>query len=65
MTVIVKELQQQLAQYKVRCAGVDTLAVILKEAKQESVTLARQKKALETAIANLQNRLSTNNLSAR
>ncbi|GFS16673.1 TNFAIP3-interacting protein 2 [Elysia marginata] len=64
MTVIVKELQQQLAQYKVRCAGVDTLAVVLKEAKQESVTLARQKKALETAIANLQNRLSTNNLSA-
>lgn len=64
MLVIIKELQQQLAQYKVRCAGVDTLAVVLKEAKQESVTLARQKKALETAIANLQNRLSTNNLSA-
>ncbi|RUS73091.1 hypothetical protein EGW08_019152, partial [Elysia chlorotica] len=64
MTVVVKELQQQLAQYKLRCAGVDTLAVVLKEAKQESVILARQKKALETAITNLQNRLSTNNLSA-
>ncbi|GFN88646.1 tnfaip3-interacting protein 2 [Plakobranchus ocellatus] len=64
MMVLVKELQQQLSQYKLKCAGVDTLAVIIKEAKQESVTLARQKKALETAITNLQNRLSTNNLSS-
>lgn len=64
MKLVLKELQEQLAIYKNRCAGVDTVALMLKESKLEVVKLTRQCKALETAVANLQNRLSTNGLSS-
>ncbi|CAL1547678.1 unnamed protein product [Lymnaea stagnalis] len=64
MKLVLKELQEQLAIYKNRCAGVDTVALMLKESKLEVVKLTRQCKAFETAVANLQNRLSTNGLSS-
>nr|KAI8768540.1 hypothetical protein BgiMline_000563 [Biomphalaria glabrata] len=62
MKLVVKELQDQLALYKNRCSGVDTVALMLKESKLEVLKLTRQCKALETAVANLQNRLSINGL---
>lgn len=65
MKLVFKELQQQVAQYKAQCSGVSTVALMLKESKQEVVKLTRQRKALEIAVANLQNRLSTNGLSSR
>ncbi|KAH9499285.1 hypothetical protein Btru_003609 [Bulinus truncatus] len=62
MKLVAKELQEQVALYKNRCAGVDTVALMLKESKMEVLKLTRQCKALETAVANLQNRLSINGL---
>ncbi|CAG5120537.1 unnamed protein product [Candidula unifasciata] len=63
LKLVLKELQQQLLLYKTRCSGVDTVALMLKESKQEVMTLTKQRRALETAVANLQNRLSANGLS--
>uniref|UniRef100_A0A0B6ZLP0 CCHC NOA-type domain-containing protein n=1 Tax=Arion vulgaris TaxID=1028688 RepID=A0A0B6ZLP0_9EUPU len=64
MKLVLKELQQQLTLYKTRCSGVNTVALMLKDSKQEVMKLTKQRKALETAVANLQNRLSTNGLSS-
>ncbi|XP_005089873.1 protein CROWDED NUCLEI 4 isoform X2 [Aplysia californica] len=64
LKVVLKEMYDQLSVYKNRCAGVDTVSLMLRESKRDVIKLSKQCKVLETAVANLQNRLSTNGLSS-
>ncbi|XP_046379118.1 TNFAIP3-interacting protein 2-like [Haliotis rufescens] len=63
MKVVFREMQHSLQSQKIRKEGVETVSVLLKESRQQITTLENQKRALETAVRNLQNRLANHGLS--
>ncbi|XP_067657315.1 TNFAIP3-interacting protein 2-like [Haliotis asinina] len=63
MKVVFKEMQHSLQSQKIRKEGIETVSTLLKESRQQITTLENQKRALETAVRNLQNRLANHGLS--
>ncbi|KAL5021642.1 hypothetical protein ScPMuIL_000797 [Solemya velum] len=60
---LLRRYEQELQSHKIRKEGVETVSKLLQEARQENVVLQRKNKNFESAIINLQNRLTTHGLS--
>ena len=63
MTVLLKTYQNELETHKSRRHGFETVSCLLRETRTENLELRKQKNAMETAIKNLQNRLTSSGLS--
>ncbi|KAK3094311.1 hypothetical protein FSP39_000184 [Pinctada imbricata] len=63
LKLLIKQYQQDLKSQKYRNGGVETVSNLLHEAKQENNALLKKNRTLETAISNLQSRLTSNGLS--
>lgn len=60
---LLKQYYQELQSQKIRKEGVETVSKLLQESKHENNLLQKRNKTLETAIRNLQSRLTSNGLS--
>ncbi|XP_069139944.1 uncharacterized protein [Argopecten irradians] len=63
MKMLVRQYSQELQSYKIRKEGVETISKLLQEARQEIAVLQKKCKTQDTAIRNLQSRLTSNGLS--
>lgn len=60
---LMRRYEQELNSHKVRKEGIETVSKLLQESRKEIVVLQRKNKKFESAIINLQNRLTTHGLS--
>ncbi|XP_060072951.1 TNFAIP3-interacting protein 2-like [Ylistrum balloti] len=63
MKMLVKQYSQELQSHKIRKEGVETVSKLLQEGRQEIALLQKKCKTQDTAIRNLQSRLTSNGLS--
>ncbi|XP_050398251.1 centrosomal protein of 55 kDa [Patella vulgata] len=62
LKIVIKQYSNELTSEKMKSSGMTTVATLLTETQRELQRTFKQKKALEAAVKNLQNRLLTNHL---